>query len=158
MLYLQFWAPDDGQKNCLKHVERLTEINKLWNVASCWLYSANILAMHGPMNANPICTTKVYRGSGSTPPLIHNFSTGWRQVVSLTLWPLYPSQEALVPTEEKAGKPQSWPGHFTEDTHIAPAGIQTTNHPAHSLVTILVILFHQSRLCIWCMLDRASLW
>jgi len=24
--------------------------NKLWNSASCWLYSANILAMHGPMN------------------------------------------------------------------------------------------------------------
>ena len=31
-----------GRKNCPKHVERLTEINKLWNVASCWLYSANI--------------------------------------------------------------------------------------------------------------------
>ena len=40
-LYVQFWAPDDGRKNRLKHVERLTEINKLWNVASCWLYSAN---------------------------------------------------------------------------------------------------------------------
>jgi len=39
----------DG-KNLLKHVERLTEINKLRNVASYWLYSANILAMHGPMN------------------------------------------------------------------------------------------------------------
>ena len=24
--------------------------NKLRNVASCWLYSAKILAMHGPMN------------------------------------------------------------------------------------------------------------
>ena len=44
-LYVQFWAPDDGQKIRLKHAERLTEINKLWNVASCWLYSANILAM-----------------------------------------------------------------------------------------------------------------
>ena len=27
-LYVQFWAPDDGRKNRLKHVERLTEINK----------------------------------------------------------------------------------------------------------------------------------
>jgi len=27
--YVQFRAPDDGQKNRLKHVERLTEINKL---------------------------------------------------------------------------------------------------------------------------------
>jgi len=34
----------------LKHVERLTEINKLWNVASCRLCSTNTLAMHGPMN------------------------------------------------------------------------------------------------------------
>jgi len=33
----------DG-KTRLKHVERLTEINKLRNVASCWFYSANILA------------------------------------------------------------------------------------------------------------------
>ena len=41
MLYVQFWAPDDGWKNRLKHVERLTEINQLWNVAPCWLYSAN---------------------------------------------------------------------------------------------------------------------
>ena len=32
------------------HVERLTEINKLRNVASYWLYSENILAMHGLMN------------------------------------------------------------------------------------------------------------
>jgi hypothetical protein len=36
-LYVQFWAPDDERKTRLKHVERLTEINKLWNVASCWL-------------------------------------------------------------------------------------------------------------------------
>ena len=49
-LYLQFWAPDDRRNTRLKHIERLTEINKLWNVASFWLYSANILAMHGPMN------------------------------------------------------------------------------------------------------------
>jgi len=40
---VQFWAPDDGRKNGQKHVERLAEINKLWNVASCWLYSANTL-------------------------------------------------------------------------------------------------------------------
>ena len=49
-LYVQFWTPDDGRKNRLKHVERLTEINKFWNIASRWLYSANILAMYGPMN------------------------------------------------------------------------------------------------------------
>jgi len=40
-LYVQFWAPNDGRKTGLKHLERLTEINKLWNVASLWLHSAN---------------------------------------------------------------------------------------------------------------------
>jgi hypothetical protein len=42
-LYMQFWAPDDGRKTRLKRVERLAEINKLWNAASCFLYSANNL-------------------------------------------------------------------------------------------------------------------
>ena len=42
-LYVQFCAPDDGRKSRLKLVERLTEINKLWKVASCWLYSENLL-------------------------------------------------------------------------------------------------------------------
>ena len=34
---MQFWAPDGGRKTRLKRVERLIEINKVWNVASCWL-------------------------------------------------------------------------------------------------------------------------
>jgi len=50
MLYVQFWAPDDGQKNRLKHVEHFTEINKFRNVAFCWLHCANIVVMHGPTN------------------------------------------------------------------------------------------------------------
>ena len=33
-LYVQFWAPADGRKNCLKCVERRTEIKTLWNFAS----------------------------------------------------------------------------------------------------------------------------
>jgi hypothetical protein len=33
-----FWAPDDWQRNCPKHVEHFAEINKLCNVTSCWLY------------------------------------------------------------------------------------------------------------------------
>ena len=40
-LYVQFWGPDDGRKPRLKHVQRLTEINKLRKVASYWLYSEN---------------------------------------------------------------------------------------------------------------------
>ena len=47
---MQFCAPDVGRRKRLEHVERLTEISILRNVASCWLYSENILAMHGPVN------------------------------------------------------------------------------------------------------------
>ena len=39
----------DGKPR-LKHVQRPTEINTLWNVACCWLYAANILAMQRPTN------------------------------------------------------------------------------------------------------------
>jgi hypothetical protein len=35
------WAPDDGWRNRLKHVEHVTEINKLRNVAYCWLHFGN---------------------------------------------------------------------------------------------------------------------
>jgi len=50
-MYVQFWVPDDGRKTRLKHETCTASYrNKLWNVASCWLYSANILAMNGPMN------------------------------------------------------------------------------------------------------------
>ena len=56
---MQFCSLDDGRGTRLKHVERLTEINKLINVASCWLYSENILAMHGPMNVKKIELTCV---------------------------------------------------------------------------------------------------
>ena len=38
MLYIQFWAPDDGRRNHLKHVEHFAETNKLCNVVSCSLY------------------------------------------------------------------------------------------------------------------------
>jgi len=55
---LSFWWWTE--KNRLKHVERLREINKLWNVASCWLYSANILAMHGPMSVKKWCLNSFY--------------------------------------------------------------------------------------------------
>ena len=32
--YVQFWAPDNGRKTRLKHVDHLKEKKKLWNVAS----------------------------------------------------------------------------------------------------------------------------
>ena len=51
---MQFCAPFDERKKLLEHLEPLVEINILRNVASCWLYSANILAMHGPVNVKKI--------------------------------------------------------------------------------------------------------
>jgi hypothetical protein len=48
-----FWAPDDGQRNRLKHVEHFAEINELCNVASCWLY-AKTFAMNRPLNVKLI--------------------------------------------------------------------------------------------------------
>jgi len=54
MLYVQFWAPDDGRKTHLKHVERRTEINKfeksrislvvLWEYVELYLHDLIILA------------------------------------------------------------------------------------------------------------------
>ena len=71
---MQFWAPDDGRKTRLKHLQRLTEINKLWNVASCWSYSANIqvLAMHGPMNVKGVQGFGLFEVNSLT--VIHAFS------------------------------------------------------------------------------------
>ena len=52
MLYIQFWAPDDGLSNRLKHVEHFTEINKLCKVASCWLYLKIILRCTDPWTSH----------------------------------------------------------------------------------------------------------
>jgi len=43
-LYIQFWAPDDWQRNCLKHVEHFTEINcvMLHLVGYTWKYPVYI--------------------------------------------------------------------------------------------------------------------
>ena len=47
-----FWAPDDGRRNRLKHVEHFTEINKLCNVASCWLHLKIRFRCTDPWNSN----------------------------------------------------------------------------------------------------------
>jgi len=44
------WAPDDGWKYHPKHVEQLTDINKRYTVASCWIIIAIYYTMHGPLN------------------------------------------------------------------------------------------------------------
>ena len=66
MLYIQFLAPDDGRRNRLKHVENFTEINKLYNFASCWLYTylkKKTFAMLEPMNVKFKIETSVTKQS-----------------------------------------------------------------------------------------------
>ena len=45
ILYIQFWTPDDGRRNRLKHVERFTEINcvTLHLVGYTWKYIDNLI-------------------------------------------------------------------------------------------------------------------
>jgi hypothetical protein len=49
------WAPDDGRRIRLRHVEHCAEINELYKVASCWL----CLGIHYPtverIRKCPIC-------------------------------------------------------------------------------------------------------
>jgi len=77
---VQFWAPDDGRKSRLKHVDHLTGINKLRNVASYWLYSDNTLAMHGHVNVkkcNPtLSLTSALDGYGWSTPRPGSFTPG----------------------------------------------------------------------------------
>ena len=44
------------------NAQRLIEIDKLWNTASCWLHAVNILAMHGPMNVKSISQVSSVHG------------------------------------------------------------------------------------------------
>ena len=43
-------SSDDGWKYHPKHVEQLTDINKLYTGASCWIIIAIYYTMHGPLN------------------------------------------------------------------------------------------------------------
>jgi hypothetical protein len=47
---VQWKTPDDGQRNCPKHVEFLDKIN-LGNQCVCWFYlKRNVTIQHGHMN------------------------------------------------------------------------------------------------------------
>ena len=92
------WAPDDGRKTRLKHVERLTEINKLCNVASCWLYSAK---------KSPILSHRRYLVTKQ----IHEVDC-LRAILFKTLWPS--KAESLQRHSSKAALTQGNPLH---DSH-----------------------------------------
>ena len=80
--YMQLWAPDDGRKNRPKHVERLTDINKLWNVASCWLYSANTIWT--------VCALSHLFQQPSAEKREHSVVTGWKRLLFVCLVGLAP--------------------------------------------------------------------
>jgi len=44
--YTVVYAPDDGWKYHPKHVEQFPDINKMCNVASCWMYIRILLGAH----------------------------------------------------------------------------------------------------------------
>jgi hypothetical protein len=47
-------APDDGWKYHPKHVEQFPEINKLCNVATCWIYIGKLLRAHPILHSSRI--------------------------------------------------------------------------------------------------------
>jgi len=49
-VYTVIWAPDDGWWYHPKHVERFTDINKMYIAASCWIIIDTYYTLHGPLN------------------------------------------------------------------------------------------------------------
>jgi len=59
LLYVQSWTPDDGQKDCPKHVGCHSKIKQIWYTgASGWFYYRNNITMHGPVNVK--CATYIF--------------------------------------------------------------------------------------------------
>jgi hypothetical protein len=54
-------APDDGWKYYPKHVEQFPDINKLCNVASCWIYTyiGILLGAHSVLHISRIKVNKI---------------------------------------------------------------------------------------------------
>ena len=95
MLYIQFWAPDDGRSNWLKHVEYFTEINKLCNTASCWLYLKMRLRRTDPWTSNlqiwvPHCITTTSSSLSCTTKGSKNITSRETYSLFISLWIPYP--------------------------------------------------------------------
>jgi hypothetical protein len=60
-------APDDGWKYHLKHVEQFPDINKLCNVASCWIYIGILLGAHPFLHVSRI---RVNSSSSQDAPVV----------------------------------------------------------------------------------------
>jgi hypothetical protein len=53
-------APDDGWKYHPKHVQQFPDINKLRNVASCWIYIGILLGAHPILHISRIRVNRTY--------------------------------------------------------------------------------------------------
>ena len=86
-----------GRKNCLKHVQCLTQINKLWNVASCWLYSANMI--HG------LLLMQIAQWCYKSTFFIHKLMHKWivlKTILKFTLTQLWHVSCAVIPSSGSA--------------------------------------------------------
>jgi hypothetical protein len=54
-------APDDGWKYNPKHVEQFPDINKLCNVASCWIYIGILLGAHPILHISRIRVKYIHK-------------------------------------------------------------------------------------------------
>jgi hypothetical protein len=56
------YAPDDVWKFHPKHVEQFPDINKMCNVASCWMYVEILLGAHPILHISRIRVNYVFSG------------------------------------------------------------------------------------------------
>jgi len=79
---------------------------------------------------------KTYRESGRTDPLILNFGTRWKWMVSWTACPLYRQERTPVPLLGDVWAPELLWTFWKREIFLALAGIRTPDLPSRSLVTI----------------------
>ena len=137
--YVQFWAPDGGRKNRLKCVERLIEINKLKKVASCWLYTENILAMHRlTYLITPWCRVHIEKLTGLQ--LVKKFPAfhGTRRFITALASVRHLSLSWASPIQSIYPHPTSWRSILILSTHLhlgLPSGLLPSGFPSKTLYT-----------------------
>jgi len=142
--FRRFFPPPSGARNCTYSVRHWSDAvcavlsswwwtekpsetcrasyrNKLWNVASCWLYSENVLAMHGLANATfkgiqkHMCMSQRNMGTCDESTLILNHNPKCRTMVGFTLPTALPSQTDSNIHWRRVGGPLSKSGQFEEE-------------------------------------------
>jgi hypothetical protein len=58
---------------------------------------------------------KACRGIGGIVPLILNYSTRWKRVISFMTWSLHPGDRTQVPLYRRFCRSQNQSGHFGEE-------------------------------------------